>query len=70
MELEKASWQRYHLRCALRGGFLWKMMVGKYADNSLSKSKVRNYKGLFGKMHEWKVDRQVKMDVDLKIRSN
>ena len=45
-------------------------MVGKYADNSLSKSKVRNYKGLFGKMHEWKVDRQVKMDVDLKIRSN
>lgn len=47
MELEKALRQRYNLRWALKDGFLWKMMVRKYTDNSL-RSKVRNYKGVFG----------------------
>lgn len=47
-------------------------MVGKYADNSLSKSKVRNIKDYLEKCHEWKFGKQINVEVgvELKKRSN
>lgn len=57
MELERASWQRCHLGCALTARFPWKLMIEKYAANSMSKSKVRSYKDYLEKCHEWVVNR-------------
>lgn len=60
------------MSCASRAGFFPKIIVGKYADNSLSKSKVRNNKDYSEKCHEWKFDRQINVEVgvELKKRNN